>query len=244
MTKNKKRTGRSFWNTRNIVIIFAAICIVGILIFCLLRNNSKDDEQDNVPAQLDELQETSINLGSGMKIKEVGKYTGVFMEDGSDEVVSGVLMITVKNEGEETIQYAEISLSVGEKEAKFSLSTLTPGSTVLLLEQNRLEYVKGDYITAIAENVVLFSEPLSLCEDKLKIQALDGVINVSNISGQDIDEDIIIYYKNSADDIFYGGITYRVRIEGGLKQNEIRQLAVSHFSQSGSKIMFVTCGEQ
>ena len=113
---------------------------------------------------------------------------------------------------------------------------------MLLLEQNRMNYVDGEYNTAVAKNVVLFSEPLSLCEDKLKIQALEGVINVSNISGHNINGDIIIYYKNSVEDIFYGGITYRVRIEGGLKKNEIRQLVANHFSESGSKIMFVTCG--
>jgi hypothetical protein len=233
MVKKKKQIGG---------IILVTICVVGILVFCLYQNNSKNNEQEKIPVQLDEVKETSINLGYGMMIKEVGKYTGAFMEDGSDEMVSDVLMLTVKNEGDETIQYAEIALPIGEKEAKFSLSTLTPGSTMLLLEQNRMNYVDGEYNTAVAKNVVLFSEPLSLCEDKLKIQALEGVINVSNISGHNINGDIIIYYKNIVEDIFYGGITYRVRIEGGLKKNEIRQLVANHFSESGSKIMFVTCG--
>jgi len=49
-------------------------------------------------------------------------------------------------------------------------------------------------------------------------------------------------YKNAAADLYYGGITYRVRIEGGIKAGEIKQLMAGHFSETGSKIMFVTVG--
>ena len=88
----------------------------------------------------------------------------------------------------------------------------------------------------------MFSEPLSLQEDKLQLQVLDGALNVVNISGADIEGDIVIYYKNAASDLLYGGITYRVRIEGGMKADEIKQIMASHFSDSGSRIMFVTVG--
>ena len=52
----------------------------------------------------------------------------------------------------------------------------------------------------------------------------------------------MVYYKNSAEDVFYGGITYRARIEGGLQKGEIRQIMAGHCSKNGSTIMFVTCG--
>lgn len=195
------------------------------------------------PIHLDAVEEVSINLGSGMRITDVGKYTGIYMEDGSDEIVSGILMIAVTNEGEDVIRYAEISMPVGERTAHFSLSTLPVGCTVILLEQSRMAYEAGDYTSAVAENVVLFDAPLDLCADRLKIQILDGAINVSNISGADIAGDIVIYYKNSAADVYYGGITYRVRLEGGLKSGELKQIMASHFSDTGSTIMFVTCGE-
>ena len=107
-----------------------------------------------------------------------------------------------------------------------------------------MEYTSEVYTTALAENVVIFQESLTLCEDRLKIQMLDGVLNVSNISGKDIDGDITVYYKNSAADVFYGGITYRIRIEGGLKKDEIRQVVAGHVSDSGSALMFVTCGDE
>jgi len=202
-----------------------------------------DTPAESKPVQVDDVKEVSINLGKGMRIIDVGKYTGIYMEDGTDEIVSGVMMIVVTNEGEDDIQYAEITMPVGDKTAEFSLSTLPAGSTVVLLEQSRMPYEAGEYTTAVAENVALFSEPLSLCEDKLKIQILDGAINVTNISGADITGDIFIYYKNSAADVYYGGITYRVRLEGGMMAEETKQIMASHFSESGSAIMFVTCPE-
>lgn len=257
--KNKKKI------QKNIIISLMGLFVIATLVACSRRQESLEtdndiqDKKDSVETtetiesadsdtqdsvRVDELKETSINLGNGMRITEVGEYTGIYMEDGSDEVVSGIMMIAVKNEGEDTIQYAEIKLPVGDEEASFTMSTLIPGSTMILLEQNRMDYVEAEYTTAVVENVVVFDEPLNLCEDKLKLQILDGAINVSNISGEDINGDITIYYKNSASDVFYGGITYRVRIEGGLKKDEIKQIMANHFSESGSTIMFVTCGDE
>lgn len=184
-----------------------------------------------------------VGLGRGMYITDAGSYTGIYMEDGTDELASGILMLVVKNEGNQDIQYAEITLPTDKGDAFFTLSTLPAGESVVLLEKNRMEYTgQEDIAQATADHVAVFSEPLSLYEDQLKLQILDGAINVSNISGADINGDVVIYYKNAAADLYYGGITYRVRIEGGIKAGEIKQLMASHFSETGSKIMFVTVG--
>lgn len=184
-----------------------------------------------------------FELGRGMVLLEVNKYTGIYMEDGTDEVVADVLMLIVSNEGDQDIQYAEFTVPTSAGDAKFSLSTLPVGEKIVLLEQNRMPWsADEDYSNVTAENIAVFSEPVSLREDQLKLQALDGVINITNISGEDITGDIVIYYKNAAVDLLYGGITYRIRLEGGLKANEIRQIMASHFTQSGSRIMFATVG--
>ena len=185
-----------------------------------------------------------IDLGHGLVITDVGSYSGKFMEDGSDEQVNDVLMIVVYNYGVEAIQYAEIGLTVGDQTANFVMSTLPVGERMMILESGRMAYDADAACTAArAQSVAKFTTPMSLCEDHLQIQTLDGVVNVTNISDSDIDGDIFIYYKNSAADVYYGGITYRMRLEGGMKAGEIRQLMASHFSEAGSTIMFVTCGD-
>ena len=184
-----------------------------------------------------------MDLGQGLEITGISNYSGVYMEDGSDEIVTGVLMITVKNNNELPLQYAEITVTGDTGDAEFSVSTLAPGASAVLLEKNRIQYdYKAEYTAAEAEYVAFFQEQLSLCEDKLKIQTLDGAMNISNITEQDITEDITIYYKNSANDVFYGGITYRIRLEGGIKAGEIRQIMANHFYDPGSNIVMVTCG--
>ena len=200
-------------------------------------------ESTGASVQIENVESVSVSLSRGMEIVDVGSYTGMYMEDGSDEIVSGVLMIVVANKGEEDIQYAEITLSAGAETAYFSLTTLPAGESVVLLEQNRMSYSKSViYSDAKASNVAVFKEPMSLREDLITIQALKGAMNITNISGADITGDIVIYYKNSSSDMLYGGITYRVRLSGGMKKDEIKQIVSDHFSAGGSSIMFVTCG--
>lgn len=195
------------------------------------------------PVQLETVEEVRIDLGNGLVIADIGSYTGMYMEDGTDEIVSGVLMMVVTNNADAPLQYAEISLPVGGETASFALSTLPVGESVVVLEQKRMPYDKNmDYTNATAQNVVWFTEALSLCEDRIQIQSLDGALNITNISGADIDGEIIIYYKNSSADMLYGGITYRVRIAEGLAAGEIKQIISDHYSSGGSTIMFVTCG--
>lgn len=191
------------------------------------------------------LEESAVNLGYGLYATDMGSYTGTYMEDGTDEIVSGVLMLVVENAGEEDIQYAEITMDFGEKQAAFDLTTLPAGAKVVLLEKNRMQWddsMDDGTVVPMVQHVAYFQEPISTMEEKLKIGIVDGAINVTNISGEDIPGTISVYYKNAAADIYYGGITYRIQIQGGLKADEIRQVMTNHASDTGSKILFVTIG--
>lgn len=42
----------------------------------------------------------------GLEIKGISKYAGLFVEDGTDETVSDVCAVTVRNNAEQTVQYA------------------------------------------------------------------------------------------------------------------------------------------
>ena len=71
---------------------------------------------------------------------------------------------------------------------------------------------------------------------------MDGALNIINVSGQAIVGDVFVYFKNVSDGILCGGITYRVRVAEGMKTNEVRQIISNHYSDTGSRVMFVTCG--
>ena len=258
-TNQNRGESKNLARNKIITLVLCAIALCAALIFVFIKRSDKtqNTRQDPVQmesaglqegegienqAQMEEIQDISFELDHNLRIEKVGAYTGLYMENGSDEVVSGVAMIVVTNLGEEYIQYAEITLTSDAAEAFFTLSSLFPGESMIVLDQNRVRYADlSGNIAAEAKNVAVFQEAPNLCEDQLELQALDGALNVTNISGEDIVEDIVIYYKNSVEDMLYGGITYRIRITGGMKAGEIKQIMSEHFSASGSRIMFITC---
>ncbi len=260
------KPSRNKGKTRSLVATISActVLLIALLIFVLSpeAGETGDDPALNTTGNQGELQaeprasdpgdrnasgqtgsQGIYDLGSEVAITGVLPYTGAFMEDRTDDVVTDILAIQVTNSGEEYIQTMDILLTSGDVQARFSLSTLFPGETVVVLEKNRMAYSTAPGFEQVQTgNVVLFDEHPGMFQDKLEIQCLDGVINVTNISGEDISGDILIYYKNYVHGMYYGGITYRLRIEGGLKNGEIRQGTAAHFNPDNSAIVFVTCG--
>ena len=231
-----------------LLVTAAAILLAVVLLVWLLAGNgngSKPGETTTpttAPVKIEKPEKVNIDLGYGMRIVDVAKYTGAYMEDGTNEVLSGLLMIVVQNTGDKDIQYAEIEMPVNDKIAYFKLTTLPAGESMVVLEKSRMKYERANYTSAVSRNVALFQTPMSLCKDMVEIQTHNGTINVINVSGADIEGNVIVYYKNSSADMLYGGITYRCVISGGIKKDEIRQIRADHFTTAGSRVMFVTCG--
>ena len=210
-----------------ITIIVSIIIIVFLAIF--LKKEDKNEKNT-----------VDIALGDDLSVIKVGPYSGSYMEDGSDENVENVLSIMITNNGTRTLQYAEAEFTYGDKTAVFTFSTLRPGQSMLVLEKNHLDYFESYTLTdAILNHEVFFQRSLNICEDKFRITAADGVFNVENISGDNLTGNISIYYKNKKDDIYYGGITYRAIIEGGIEKDGVKQITTKHFTVDGSEVVFV-----
>ena len=184
-----------------------------------------------------------ISLDYGLQITDHGSYTGVYMEDGSNEIVSEVMMLVVQNNGEADIQLAELTTLCGGETYRFKLTNLAVGKRAVLLDLDRKRAEGGTPEAVELDSVARFQEPMELHEDAIEIGGLEGMLNVKNISDTDISGDIHIYYKYAAQDIYYGGITFRVRIQGGLKAGELRQIPAGHFDPKGCEIIQVTIYE-
>ncbi len=184
-----------------------------------------------------------LTVAEGVTIESIAKYTGIYMEDGTDEAVSGVMMLILNNDSDKDLQYAEITLTYEDgTKAEFTVSNLPDGQKVVLLEKNRLQYRTDKPKTAEAKNTV-FVDAFTMHTDTIKVSGLQGMLNVKNISDKDITGDIYVYYKNSATDLLYGGITYRSKVSGGLKVGEIRQITAGHYNPKGSTIVMVTVAQ-
>ena len=249
---SKKKHTKSFG-----ILIVLVLVILGCIAVVMIRSRQpqtpapKPRETTAAPAptkpaqtvRVEAAEQEPINLGYGLQITDSGRYTGLYMEDGSNELVSDVMMVVVENTGEEDIQLAEFTAVSGAAEYRFRLTNLAAGERAVLLELDRRSAGSGTLESAVLGNAALFPEPMELYEDTIEIGGLEGMLNVQNISGSDISGDICIYYKYAAQDIYYGGITFRVRIEGGLKAGELRQIPAGHFSPDGCAVVQVTIYE-
>ncbi len=183
--------------------------------------------------------EPMMDLGSGLSLMSASRYAGAFVEDGSDETVADVLAITVRNDGDKTVQYAHITLTQGESAYEFDVSTLPVGASAQLLELSRQTMPDStEGMTGQVSACAVFETEPSLCADVLGIETQDTAITVTNNSGSDMGQ-IYVYYKIAYGDLYLGGITYRVGVSG-LKAGESTTCYAGHFSTDYSKLMFAT----
>ena len=60
-----------------------------------------------------------VDLGVGLLVTKIGSYAGIYMEDGSDRIVSNMMMLLVKNTTGKDLQLARISVVYEDFTAEF-----------------------------------------------------------------------------------------------------------------------------
>ena len=173
--------------------------------------------------------------GTDLIIDAVDSYSGVFIEDGSDEEVSNIFAIHVKNEGE-NVEYSSINLEVDGKELNFTISDLPSGAAVSVLENSRAAYSDGTPVyrgnqTAYIDKFDMMSSEVGI------VIGDDNGMTVTNLTDEKI-PCLRIFYKFAQDDEYLGGITYTAKIDG-LDAGDSITIYPSHFSKEGSKVMMV-----
>jgi hypothetical protein len=187
-------------------------------------------------------EEKNENFGNGITISEVHKYVGMYMEDGTNEIVSDMMMLIVQNQSEKDLQLANINLTYADFVAEFEVTNLPAGQSVVVLEKNRRAYTDLAYEEASIENVIFFRDPMSVREDLVEIRGGEGYLDVKNITDEPLGM-MYIYYKNSATDIYYGGITYRAKITEAIRPGETLRVAAGHYAPSASTVLWVQVPE-
>ena len=216
-----------------ILLIAAAAAVLVAVICILLPGNGGGNDGENLLSE-------KMLLGEGIELQALSGYQGPYVEDGTDDIVSDVLAITVRNDGDKTVQYAHIILTQGETAYEFDVTTLPVGASAQLLELSRQPMPDStDGMTAQVTACAVFDTEPTMCEDVFQIEMQDTAITITNNSGSDITGQIYVYYKIAYGDLYMGGITYRVGT-AGLKAGESTTCYAGHFSTDYSKLMFVT----
>ena len=175
-----------------------------------------------------------------MEIISIGKYSGKFIEDGSDSNKDNVLAIIVKNTSEEVIDYGEINMKISGKSGtiKFELTNLKPGSCALIMESSgNVEFNPEDKYIYLSSKNNMLSE-LSTMDSQIDIITEDKKITVENLSEESLNT-VYVYYKTiSPGNCYLGGITYRAKFEN-IESGKSVSVDTLHFYNSNSEILKV-----
>lgn len=181
-----------------------------------------------------------VSVYSDVVVEEASVRTSEYPEDGSFEEKKDVVTLKVRNESDKAIQFLRIKVTTDKKEMIFEITTLPVNMVVNVFEKSGQTLSKDEKILDISgENRVDFEKSVGLQRETFELDVHDKIINVRNISQNDIDTDIYLYYKKKdKDGSYFGGITFRSKIDG-LKAGELKQIPASHFALTDSEVIFL-----
>lgn len=266
MANKGKYSKKKSKNTKPLIF---AVIVLALLLGVLIWVASVIEEEDiplleldpqqmtSDPVQTEQTRETTasaleqntvqiqeaIQLGQGLVIEGITNYAGVYMEDGSDETVTNVMMLILRNSNGQDLQLARINVVYEDFIAQFEASNLPSGEAVVLLEKTRASKPEGEYQSLELTNAAFFQTSMSLQDDKLEIAGGNGYLDVTNISGEDITGTVRVFYKNCGQDLLYGGITYMATLNNGVAAGETIRVLTGHYSEGNCRIVNVALGE-
>lgn len=175
---------------------------------------------------------------SNLTVEAIGRYSGNYLEDGSDEPTANVAAMLITNNSDSMLQIAEITFQVNDTEtASFKVTNLPAGTSTLVLEANKREFKEEDSYT-YGDTATGYMEQPTLEEDKFELVTEKGKITLKNKTDESYDQ-VYVYYKYvQLGGAYLGGITYRTPFENVPAGGEVEAVA-AHFNPDSSQIMAV-----
>ncbi|MBO5859434.1 MAG: hypothetical protein J6R20_06620 [Clostridia bacterium] len=208
---------------RFIAIGLVVILAVSLTVFAVIKfRNAKSDEPATVPFQNAQL---GVTVDGWLKVIEINEY-------------NGVLAVVAENVSDSDVEYAVLTVKTKTNTLTFTVSVMLKGMKAVLLCNESVACDPSEVYTAwqIKDKILFESSPV-MNEDKLEVILADGSISVKNISGEDIESDIVICYKDKKDDLLNGSVTYRTRLKG-LKAGSKTFIKASEHNAENCQIIF------
>lgn len=186
--------------------------------------NSQDPTQDTKP------------LESTLRCVEISRFSGGFVEDGSDRQVSDVAAILVANNTGKFVDLATITYQVGDKTATFRVTGLPSGEQAWVMEQNAMQLKPSDELVFDDCVVSYHPDPVTTTRD-LAVSRSGHSLTLTNQTGETL-VNVCVYYKNRMDDgTFLGGITYQMIFET-MEPGQSLTLSRDHFQDNSVIVRF------
>lgn len=246
--KNRKRTGLAE------AIVAAAVCLAIFLLVIIARLFAPAEEIPELTIEsltsetaAEELLSSEITLPISLaeNLLLTGLYAAdaLFPEDGSNTPGENLLCAVVRNDSKQTLEYMTFTLTCGEEAYEFSVTTLPPSTEVYAFEKNAAKAPERiTELTAECPIRLFFAEEPTRMEEQLEFTVNDGSIEVKNITDTPTDQEIQVYYKNTENLAYFGGITYFLRVPAGLAPGETYNAYAANASKARTEVMFVKYG--
>lgn len=197
------------------------------MIFSGCHAGSEPTETSSIPV---------VQLGGELICVEISRFSGYFVEDGSDVRVTDVAAILVANQTGKYVDLATVTYTVGDKTATFQVTGLPAGARAWVLEKNKLVIGDGDELVFEDCQVSYRADAIG-STDALAVSRQENTLTLENRSGKRL-KSVCVYYKNALDDgTFLGGITYMMNF-GDLDAGATAQLSAGHFGDESTIVRY------
>ena len=182
-----------------ICMLLAFVLAAGALAGC-----TADEQKENNVMELD---------GMNMTAENVSPYEGRFLEDGGNEIASGVYAMKFTNTGDQTIQNAQLFFSNGTEELVFWVEMLAAGQSVTVAELNMLAVAEGD--VEFLDGMVTCLEAGLENADCVEVSGgNNGMIQVRNTTDEALPLVRIFYRHTDSEGNQIGGPCYSAMVDG------------------------------
>lgn len=177
--------------------------------------------------------------GTGLIIEEIRSYDGIYVEDGTNQKITGVAMILLRNLGKNDVDLADITLHYGEFTREFRVTSLPKGMSVVVQEKNRNPVAAGKLEKCTA-NVINAVKDFQLSPSQISItENADNSLVIKNLTSKDLPSIRLFYkYFMEEEQLLVGGVTFSANVTD-LKAGQSKTIKPTHYLTGASTIVMV-----
>lgn len=148
-------------------------------------------------------------FNNDITIRMIGRYSGPFVEDGSNQNVDDVFGIVLHNNSNQMIEACFLTFeNQNGTTLQFNAGSIPANSDIFVLESNRNQLLENDTIH-FQQCLCSYVDHWHEFNDLVEVKCINQAFELKNLSDQNLNK-IYVCYKNKVNDIYFGGITYRV----------------------------------
>lgn len=178
---------------------------------------------------------TSNPTGQKLTCDRIARFTGKFVEDGSDIPVENVLAVLITNQTDEYLDLANLEFDVDGEKATFIVTGLPAGRSAWVMEATGMT-VSEDAVCEYQGSATSFRDDVIASAEEVEIHTGDNLLQAENKTSRTL-EDVFVYYKIvHSDGNYFGGITYMVTF-GTLRPGETVEKIAGHYLEGETEIV-------